>query len=516
MTALLRKYPFHPLLFCVYPILALWSANAGMIPGDEIVAPLLVSFLVLVGLAVLLRLLRLGARQIAALLTLWAAVFFSYGHVIFALVGAQAAGRDTISPVTVTLIYGVAWVCGSWAAVRLAGKSEFLHVFLNLAGLALVAMTGGQILLGEVQALLRDDRAFFAAIEQTGADLPEQMPPRRPDIYYIILDGYGSQAALERFLDFDNSAFIRGLEERGFYVAGGAAANYTGTSQSLASSLNMNYITPLAEIMGRESTDYRPIRRLMQNNRVMAILKEYDYQTVAFASGFSITEIKSADHYRSAQPEANTFETLLLNNSLVLLWKQGELAAQYRNRIPAVLNAAAVDDVPSPKFVFAHVMAAHPPYVFGPNGEARGQAVRVEEDPGRPQASALEKQAYRDQVIYVNGLVLAMIDKILARGGDPVIIIQGDHGSAFNVDWESAENSCILDRASILAAYYMPGQKTDLLYDTISPVNAFRVIFNTYLGASFPLLEDRTYFTRSINGSTYFFEDVTGIEGACP
>ena len=32
-----------------------------------------------------------------------------------------------------------------------------------------------------------------------------------------------------------------------------------------------------------------------------------------------------------------------------------------------------------------------------------------------------------------------------------------------------------------------------LLYPAISPVNTFRLIFNTYLGADYPLLEDISY-----------------------
>ena len=38
----------------------------------------------------------------------------------------------------------------------------------------------------------------------------------------------------------------------------------------------------------------------------------------------------------------------------------------------------------------------------------------------------------------------------------------------------------------------MPGH-TDQLYPTISPVNTFRVLFNTYFGTNYPLLEDVSY-----------------------
>jgi hypothetical protein len=34
-----------------------------------------------------------------------------------------------------------------------------------------------------------------------------------------------------------------------------------------------------------------------------------------------------------------------------------------------------------------------------------------------------------------------------------------------------------------------------LIYDSISPVNSFRVVLNKYFGASYPLLEDIAYYS---------------------
>jgi hypothetical protein len=65
----------------------------------------------------------------------------------------------------------------------------------------------------------------------------------------------------------------------------------------------------------------------------------------------------------------------------------------------------------------------------------------------------------------------------------PVILIQGDHGP-----WLQYGS----DQFKILNAYYLPGHN-DLLYPSISPVNTFRLVFDTYLGADYPLLEDISY-----------------------
>lgn len=60
-----------------------------------------------------------------------------------------------------------------------------------------------------------------------------------PDIYYIVLDGYGRADVLEELYGHDNGPFLDGLRDRGFYVADEAYSNYAVTPLSLAGTLNM-------------------------------------------------------------------------------------------------------------------------------------------------------------------------------------------------------------------------------------------------------------------------------------
>jgi hypothetical protein len=71
----------------------------------------------------------------------------------------------------------------------------------------------------------------------------------------------------------------------------------------------------------------------------------------------------------------------------------------------------------------------------------------------------------------------------------PVIIVQGDHGPLPDLTEEPSQ------RLPILNAYYLPGVEMDsMLYPSISPVNSFRVVLNSYFGQNLPLLEDQSYF----------------------
>jgi hypothetical protein len=67
----------------------------------------------------------------------------------------------------------------------------------------------------------------------------------------------------------------------------------------------------------------------------------------------------------------------------------------------------------------------------------------------------------------------------------PIIIIQGDHGP-----WLQSKEK----RMWILAAMYLPGHE-DKLYSTITPVNMFRLVFNSYFGGKYELLKDVSYFS---------------------
>ena len=66
----------------------------------------------------------------------------------------------------------------------------------------------------------------------------------------------------------------------------------------------------------------------------------------------------------------------------------------------------------------------------------------------------------------------------------PVIILQGDHG--FPTD---------ATRVRILDAFYLPDGGAAKHYNGMTPVNTFRMIFDTYFSQSFPMLPDRSYHT---------------------
>ena len=66
-----------------------------------------------------------------------------------------------------------------------------------------------------------------------------------------------------------------------------------------------------------------------------------------------------------------------------------------------------------------------------------------------------------------------------------------------NYDWATASDTDFQIKYGILNAWYVPDGPALELPPTISSVNTFRILFNREFGADLPLLEDRSYVSKS-------------------
>jgi hypothetical protein len=236
------------------------------------------------------------------------------------------------------------------------------------------------------------------------------------------------------------------------------------------------------------------------------------YTSIAFPTGHWFTEWADADYYLAPHADSrdrlglsagiSAFEWMWINTSMGLALGDAEQAfARWfpvdfheQGEDKRELMQFVFDELPAiaagrgPNLVFAHVIAPHSPYVFGPNGEH----IFVTGVGGEPSERVPGQvhpywEAYAGQTAHLNTLVLEAVRGILARSSTPpIIVIQGDHG--YVGDPPDA-------KPPILNAYYLPGGGDELIYDEISPVNTFRLILTSYFGGDYPLLEDVSYCT---------------------
>ncbi|MCK4897589.1 MAG: sulfatase-like hydrolase/transferase, partial [Anaerolineales bacterium] len=328
-----------------------------------------------------------------------------------------------------------------------------------------------------------------------------------PDIYYIILDGYARDDILHKFYQLDNSDFLDDLNQLGFYIAYCSQSNYAQTQLSLASSLNSNYLENLNERYNSGNTSRLGLPELIKHSSVRQALQNLGYKTIAFDSGYDATRFEDADQYYSPRivQDINDFEDLFIRTTFARVLAEGisflnlppdwEARDQaHRERILYTLEKLKeIPDEAGPKFVFAHIISPHWPHVFGPNGEP------VHEHPD-------SVSGYTNQVIFISDQIQSVLTEIIENSEiPPIIILQGDHGSVI----ESPQR-----RMSILNAYFLPDNGDQLLYEEISPVNTFRLIFNYYFGDEAPLLEDISKF--SSYEDPYNYQNIQNQRPGCP
>jgi hypothetical protein len=152
-----------------------------------------------------------------------------------------------------------------------------------------------------------------------------------------------------------------------------------------------------------------------------------------------------------------------------------------------------------PRFVFAHVVAPHPPFVFLADGGSTNPTSPFRLKDGNEFLGTLDEyvSGYIQQLQYINRRVLAVVDAIIAStDGDVIIVLQGDHGPGSRLNWEDPAGSDLFERMSILNAIRLPlDEPAGEIPSTLSPVNTFRLIFNREFGGEYELLADRSYFS---------------------
>lgn len=479
--------PWYPVMMSLYPALALLSANAGQI-GPEAGLRSLIASTVLGG--VLFFVLWLFFRQghkAALLSTLWLALFFSYGH---AYIYIDEQFPDSDYSHWLEIGWSVLFLLALFWATRPRLTFIASTPALNTIAIALLAMPLWQILSEGGPRSVHALGADHAPIQK---DLT--LPETPPDVYYIILDSYGRADVLDMAYDYDNTEFLEALKERGFYVAECSRSNYVRTEISLASSLNMMYLPDLDDEFKPESTARRTLWNALEHSAVRYNFESLGYETVNFETGFAWNEWKDADVFLAPPPFTSgltEFEGLFLRTTLARYaqdwgWVDPDamMGQTFRDRFNNIFdNMDDLAAMPGPQLSYIHVISPHPPFVFDPDGNPTYPPDFWNEQ--RMYPYDLYARGYTNQLTYLNRKVLQAIDTLLAESDTPpIIILQGDHGP-----WMQPKDR----RMWILNAYYLPGN-TDKLYPTITPVNTFRLVFDTYFGGKYDMLEDASYFS---------------------
>ncbi len=476
----LKKIPLYPLLFAAFTVLILAANNLGQIDLKVIWRPLGT----VIGVAIILLLAAWVAfrnLQKAGLLTFCVLLFMlTYGR-FFSFMKDRVIGNWVIGThVTMLALWIFLLILAIFFLVFKLKSQDTLILIMNILTLFMVALQIATIISFQIRQAILEKNSL-----QTTPDTLLHPDPNQPlpDVYFIVLDKYGRHDALQAYFNYDNSAFIQGLEDLGFWVADCSRSNYAFTVMSLSSQLNMAYVDDLTDNPNLQTTT-----TLIQNNKVHQAFEEIGYETIAFDMGFKWGNMTESDLYFDSYPNnmstwgMDPFEIMVLKSTVGILFfeenvdlgRQATLSNLERKAERTYLLLDMLPKIPElsgPKFIHAHFINPHPPYIFNPDGTINPNAEEIK-----------EKVGYPTQLEFLEPRILAVLTEIIEKSPTPpIIILEGDHG--FGKKYVTSN----------LLALYLPDNAETGLYDQITLVNVFPYIFNTYYGTEIPLLPDLSY-----------------------
>jgi len=489
----------HPWLFPLLPLLLLLANNAGEASlWDSLRIAIVMELCVTVVYLGAVRL--LGSRHAAATFCTFAVgLLFTY----------QGIERLLVAVLPFWMGGWVFWMSLATQCAVLVGLALLMRGDTVSSDLSDVLNTvvGGLFALNVGRWLWTGFMAASPGVAgpgQTPAAPPVvqlQLPDKPPDIYVILLDGYARQDVLDDVYGFDNSEFVSGLQALDFKVLSKARANYPVTRLAVPAVMRGSYLDDVAARIGPESMAIRPLIDATDNGAMLKALRDGGYDVVQIGSEVLYTRIPSDRSWAESAGmlEPTEYEWIVLQMTalpelfirLNLPWSR---TAIHRRRVEhdlASLQAEAKLRGP-PKLVFAHIFTPHPPFVFGPEGEVRNSDMEFYQPYGVDRQRTLMGE-YSDQLQYVNGPILQAVGNIIKDSErEPIVAVFGDHGLRLFLS-QTLDETCLRESFSILHALHLP-QDVELP-QTLSPVNIFRVIFDSQFGTELGLLPDRSFYT---------------------
>lgn len=470
-----RGLPFYPIVIAVFPVLATLSANLSMVPLQDVVRPLAVAFgagVVTVALASLLW--RSWERGAASAAMLLAGIWLYSGTVH--LVG-PALNPFGFAPWGFWLILVILSAIAGWKPPRGAWP--------NVVAAMVLAVSGGNL----AYSVMRPPQVVGPK------DQAPLLPPGpRPDIFHLILDGFGRPDILKDRIGVDLSDFVSELELQGFTVAKAARSNYVQTELSVASSLNYQLIPTLLPEVDPNLTDRRILDSFTARPAIARRLRANGYQTLSILTGFGGLPPGPDTLPLPMTASMTVFEATLLEKTP---WALRDNLAEsmfevHRARIRGAFTRLRelAPRTARPRYVFAHILSPHPPFVFGPNGEPVRppggfgvwdgsdflERVGSEED---------YRRGYAGQVKTLTRWVLEWVATVrrVQRDRPPLIIVQGDHGSKLGLNHDDVHRTDLTEAFSILYAVAVPPDVQLKIPADATPVDTYRRVL-TALGAT--------------------------------
>ncbi len=456
----------------VWPALNFMSANWEAIASDGAASLLgvLVSTLVIGALGHALHRFAAGSSNGGIFVLLWlelVCLFFSY-----------AALRDFSRSVFESVDWPIPPFAGFIAvSVLLLGATVRFRAVekLQIAAVTFCLAAAALALVSLLTAALRVDGRAHAEFAANAVAAGAAQSARGPNVYYVILDSYPGSRGLREFAGIDNSEFMARMTARGFVDRSTERSNYLMTQQTLGGIFALDFAMNDDPRTAENPRLRYP--RLFEGKSPPPLIAQA--RAAGYAAWFSpsiwdecprqsfncLGETSFMRFDRMAQ--AFFAPTPFGRPLLYVLGRRHNSLVTIARELPSLISSTR------PVLVFGHHNLPHPPFLY--DGSCRPYANRNDTREGW---DADARPAFRDTLACTNLQAEEFVDSILRSDPDPLIVLQGDHGSAFTLDWEMPMSqwsaSSIGERASYLNLIRAPAHCAQWLDRPLGQVNTAR------------------------------------------
>jgi hypothetical protein len=318
----------------------------------------------------------------------------------------------------------------------------------------------------------------------------------KPDIWLVVLDGHPSLETIEVDIGPEPAiALNTRFRDAGFSTDRTAFASYWITDYSLPSVLNMGL--PSETPVSNSATKKTLYRMIGGDNRLVGLLDENGYETYMIESGWSGSTC--SDRFNHCIPSSWADEPMafMLADSLIadfLISRYGyAFTAGTRATIDWVLDdAVAVTRDDAPSFVFAHLLAPHPPFFLDSECGVEVSDPRAGVHFNHADVDPTQREQYLIEQMDCLGLfVTQMVQKV---GQDAIVVVLSDHGTdrrsqlaIANTDWD---REAIRERMSVFLALSGPVCPVS---EIVTLPNVMRQVLSCHTAEGIDLVPDRIF-----------------------
>lgn len=250
------------------------------------------------------------------------------------------------------------------------------------------------------------------------------------DVFLVVLDGHPGLLTLQ--LDYQPevaASFEERLRGAGFDLPASAWSSYRATNLSIPSLLNMNYPAEPGTLSASTVEDL--YRIISGENQVTGLLTNSGYETYMVESGWSGSSCRSYDECEASplldEPFFIATSQSILGDRILKKFGYSFTVGSRRSMEWLYERTPRISRDSTPTFVFAHILAPHPPFFLNDSCEVVVSSERSGVSFTRAGVSDEDRRHFLlEQMACIETFLVRLAERL---SDDAVLVVVSDHGT---------------------------------------------------------------------------------------